>query len=267
MSTKPQAARRPGVIYAVGDVHGCAGMLAALLDRILVHHATVGGRGRPRLVMLGDLIDRGPDSRGVVDTVVSSWFQDTFEATVLRGNHEDMMNEALACPENALAWFKHGGAETVESYGIEFGGDGVERVLHRFAAALPDSHRTFLASQPFSLQVGELFFCHAGIDPYRPLQYQSPMDLMWMGSHFLRHRGPFPARIVHGHFPTRDAQIEVLPSRIRVDTACGYRGGKLSAAAIMPDGSVQALSVGPAPDDALDIVPVQARSVLSPALS
>ena len=253
MQSKHDTPARTQAIYAVGDVHGCCGLLRALLGRILVHHATIGGTGRPRVVMAGDLIDRGPSSREVVELVTSAWFTGTFDATVLRGNHEDMLNEALASPEHARPWLEHGGAETLESYGVECGGSTAEKWVRRFAAVLPAQHRIFLATLPFSLRIGELFFCHAGVDPYRPLHLQSPMNLMWMGSNFLRHRGGFGARIVHGHFPTRDSRIEILADRIAVDTACGYRGGKLSAAAIMPDGSVQSLSVGPAPDGLIDL--------------
>lgn len=237
-------------VYAVGDVHGCPGMLDAVLASVL---ADADGRddARPRLVILGDLIDRGPDSRAVVETLLSPSFRVAFEATVLRGNHEDMMNEALAHPRDAVAWMRHGGAETIESYGVEFGGDPPEKVMARFRKALPRSHREFIGSLPFSCREGELFLAHAGVNPRRRLDDQSPMDLMWIGLPFLRHRGDYGARVVHGHVP--GDRVGVTPHRISVDTGCGYPRGVLSAAAVRPDGSVDVLSAGPAPAGTLDL--------------
>jgi len=236
--------RRPRTVYAVGDVHGCPHMLGRLLGMVLADAARLGVE-RPRLGFVGDFVDRGPDSRGVLDILCSPWISGRFDWFAVRGNHEQWMLDALSGAVDPLPWLRNGGAETVESYGVRLGGSGADRAISRFAAALPDRHRAFLDSLPLAVAEGELLFVHAGVDPLLPLDRQKPESLLWIRTPFLEHAGSFGARIVHGHSPSRGMAVEALPNRIGVDTGCGFPGGRLSAAAIAPSGRVQTLTAGP----------------------
>lgn len=221
----------PDLIYAVGDVHGCSLVLNRLLDMVIKDSTASSASRRPRLVMLGDLVDRGPDSRGVIDTLLSSWFAESFDATVLRGNHEDMLNESLDYALNATHWlYKAGGANTLASYGLDVRTRQTKEIMDCFNQILPVEHREFLRTRPFSVSEDGLFLCHAGVDPFCSLGKQSPMDLMWIRKPFLSYPRKFGALVVHGHTTTKDLQVEVHHNRVAVDTGCGFPNGRLSAA-------------------------------------
>ena len=226
----------PGTIYAIGDVHGCAPDLRRLLETIRLD-AAIRGEIRPRVVQVGDLVDRGPDSRGVLDLVMSAWFADNFNATVLRGNHEQWLLDARTDLSMAEMWLHNGGAETVESFGVAFGGDGIARVLARFFERIPYGYLRFLEDLPCSLRENGLLFVHAGIDPRVPLASQREAAMLWIREPFLSHTGDYGVRVVHGHTVT--AEVTVRPNRIGIDTGAGFGGGRLSAVAIAPDGAVR----------------------------
>lgn len=229
-------------IYAIGDIHGSKHLLCNLLAQIKADASEHGVR-RPRVIVLGDMIDRGLDSRGVIDLFLSQEFRDDFESTELMGNHEWAFNNSLlGDQELAMEWLHHGGAETVESYGIEFGRDSVPRVLKRFLAAIPKQHLDYLSSLPVMLRERDMFFVHAGVNPNKPLDQQEIGDMICIGKPFLTHTGDFGARVVHGHTITRSREVEAFPNRIAVDTGAGFKGGKLSSAVIMPSGDVRFLS-------------------------
>lgn len=228
-------------IYAIGDIHGCKDLLVQLLAKIKEDALTFGEK-RPRVIILGDMIDRGPDSRGVIELLMSQQFQDDYNSTELLGNHELML---LAVHdgdrENVMSWLHFGGAETIESYGVEFGGDSVPRVLDRFFSAFPQKHIAYLRGLPVSLRERDLFFVHAGVNPQNPIEQQSLGDLTFIREPFLSYTGNFGARIVHGHTKTKSYNVEVFPNRIAVDTGAGFPKGKLSAAVIEQDGTVRVL--------------------------
>ena len=242
----------PETVYAIGDVHGCPGMFCALLRSILAD-ADASGIPRPKLVCLGDLIDRGPDSRAVLDMVMSGWFRDSFDATVLMGNHERMLLDSPADDESMLTWLRNGGAETVENYGVEFGRGSARSALERFFDEIPRHHLEFLERMPTILRLGGDMFVHAGVDPARSLDDQLPDTLLWTRDHRAMDTTTMTARIVHGHTPTPFLGIDVRPGRICVDTGSGYDGGLLSAVVLVPGKDVRSLSVGPCRDGGLDI--------------
>ncbi len=232
-------------LYAVGDVHGCRDALGSLLDAIAVDSANRGERGRPRVVLLGDLVDRGPDSSGVLELLCSAEFEDRFDATLIRGNHDECVLDVLDDPESdeALAWLmRHGGAEMLESYGIDLRDASAAASLRRFVDILPRRHRALLEGTGSGFREGELYLVHGGIDPRLALADQDPAVTRVIRHGFLDHPGPFEARVVHGHSSTRSGDVEVHPHRIAVDTGAGFHGCRLSAAAIRPDGSVRAMS-------------------------
>lgn len=213
-------------VYAVGDVHGRADLLGAMLAAIDrdVAQAPVAER---RIVMLGDYTDRGPASREVIDLLVARSADPGF--VCLRGNHDDWLETFLTHPEavgdNFLRW---GGLETLASYGIDLGRapwrhQELSRELNRL---LPAAHRRFLAQLRDRHVEGDYLFVHAGVRPGVPLDEQSRHDLIWIRDAFHHHRGSFSKVVVHGHTP--NDQIEVLPNRINVDTGA-YATGVLSA--------------------------------------
>ncbi len=213
-------------LYAIGDIHGRLDLLEALLARIAADAATAKA-ARRQLIFVGDYIDRGPDSRAVVERVASGppgtpeWRG--FEWVALRGNHEAMLLSFLDDIEIGPVWLSepNGGMATLASYcgGGRPAGDMLT-LQRRFRAALPDAHRAFLARLPLSHRAGGYFFAHAGVRPGVPLDGQDAEDLMWIRGAFLDSRTDFGAVVVHGHTIVREP--EVRPNRIGIDTGAFF---------------------------------------------
>jgi serine/threonine protein phosphatase 1 len=187
-------------IYAVGDIHGRADLLDALAERIEAD-LRAGDFRTALTVFLGDYVDRGRDSRGVLDRLARGDFPTPFVA--LRGNHEDEMLRWLDDPAMLDQWAAFGGLTTLVSYWIDPGAEmrrgGAPTVHAAFVALFPEAHRRFLESTAFSAEYGDYFFCHAGARPHVPLDRQDPADLMWIRHEFLDHPGGFGKVVVHGH--------------------------------------------------------------------
>lgn len=225
----------PAAVYAIGDVHGCLDQLLALEARIIDDAASI--EGEKWLVTVGDHIDRGPNSAGVIEHLRRSP-PPGFRRFSLLGNHEAMMLHFLANPDPAHYWLDEGGTETLQSFGIDpFTETGLyERPRDRLPRAAID----FLETLPISLALPGWLFVHAGIRPGVPLTEQSDEDMIWIRGPFLSAQLTGGLRIVHGHTPGRD--IVVTPHRIDIDTHC-YHSGKLSAVRVTPDGATHFLSV------------------------
>jgi len=230
-SVPAMAAIPPGMrVYAIGDIHGHADLLDMMhegiaqdLDRRPVEHSVI--------VYLGDYVDRGPDSAGVIERLRHTRLGN--ERIMLRGNHEQVLRAFVADPLVMLHWQAFGGIETLTSYGIAPPGvlnDAAFRQMHRaFLDALPPEHLAFLDSLSDQAVIGDYFFCHAGVRPGVPLDRQAPEDLLWIREPFLSSRADFGKVVVHGHTPVP------LPERrrnqINVDTGA-FRTGRLTAAII-----------------------------------
>jgi serine/threonine protein phosphatase 1 len=203
-------------VYAVGDVHG----RADLLDEIagLIERDCASAPAETITVLLGDYVDRGPQSAAVVERLASGRFPTRLCA--LRGNHEAMLLGFLAELRLLEFWRSNGGLETLYSYGVDASaamrGEGYEAARDAFCEALPAAHRALLEATKLSATVGDYFFCHAGVRPYAPLSDQSEEDLLWIRDDFLSHERPFGKIVVHGHTPV--ASPEVRANRINVDT-------------------------------------------------
>lgn len=227
----PNAAAPEGVrIYAIGDIHGRADLLDRLAQRVEEDLRT-GAYDRVFTVFLGDYVDRGLDSRGVIDRLARRDFPTPI--VTLRGNHEEVLLRYLDDPALLDQLVAFGGLTTFASYGVDAGREmtrgGAPAVLKAFLERLPDSHRRFLEETALSAEYGDYFFCHAGVRPHVPLARQDPGDLMWIRYEFLGYRGAFEKVIVHGHTP--HARVENLPNRINLDTHA-YKSGVLTAAVL-----------------------------------
>ncbi len=216
-------------IYAIGDVHGRADLLAELQERIA--EDAVSGPGRILIVMLGDYVDRGPGSREVIDMLTAP-APAGMERVCLLGNHEEQMLAFLSQPQQAADWLKYGGRETLASYGVDGEGDDVEEMSRALAAAIPRHHLEFLRGLSLQYREGGYFFAHAGIRPGIPLQAQSPQDLVWIREPFLSHGGDHGAMIVHGH--TRRREVDWRGNRINIDTSA-FATGVLTALVLEGD--------------------------------
>lgn len=228
------AARRPARlpdglrVYAIGDLHGRADLLDAMLARIAEHSATAPAVARQRVVLLGDIVDRGPDSRGAVERLLAPALPDGFEIETLMGNHERMMLDFLDDPTVGRPWLNNGGLATLTSYGVTppLGSATPERlapVRAELGERLPAEHRRFLEERPLWLEIGDYVFVHAGIRPGRPMSEQSPADLLWIRAPFLDSAEAFLDRVVvHGHSVTQEPELR--PGRIGIDTGACHTG-------------------------------------------
>ena len=213
-------------VYVIGDIHG----RSDLLDR-MVGHISRDLDANPIndcvTVTLGDYMDRGPDSRGVLDRLVRNPFPMDFVA--LKGNHEALFEMFLADPTVAEHWRRLGGLETLHSYGVPVSnlmmGANYEQAARALEAAVPDEHFKFLVSLKTSIITGKYFLCHAGVRPGVPLERQSVEDLLWIRDEFLQSTADFGRIVVHGHTPSE--QPELLPNRINIDTGA-FATGRLT---------------------------------------
>ena len=210
-------------LYAVGDIHGRADLLGYLHARIRLD-ASDAPEPTKVVVYLGDYVDRGPDSRGVVDLILGDALPG-FRTVALRGNHEELMLEFLTKPESARLWVMNGGDTTLRSYGVDPKGGDCYWVRDRFAAALPAAHQGFFAGLPLTHAAGDYFFAHAGIRPGVPLDSQATDDLLWIRDEFLNSAADFGKVVVHGHTPRRVPDL--LSNRIGIDTGA-FATGRLT---------------------------------------
>jgi serine/threonine protein phosphatase 1 len=223
----PQFAVPEGVrVYAVGDVHGCLGHLDRLLD--LIDGDLAGCALTSRLVLLGDLVDRGPDSAGVIDRLIERELP-TDGVDCIMGNHEEVMLDCLAGRVELFdSWLRYGGVQTLESYGLSVAGilSPTFDVRIELERAIPPRHVQFLQSMKDYVRIGDYLFVHAGIRPDVPLDRQSGRDLRWIRQGFLDDTTDHAMMVVHGH--TIVQEVDFRPNRIAVDTGC-YVSGQLSA--------------------------------------
>jgi serine/threonine protein phosphatase 1 len=211
-------------LYAIGDIHGCLGKLAAL-HSFVAEDLAARPAGQARLIHLGDVIDRGPDSAGCIEAVLG------FAAcpvTTLMGNHEDTANDALAGAGHACTdWLHTGGAAALRSWGVD-----PDAPRAGWAAGIPASHRRFLAGLPLYLEAGPYLFVHAGIRPGLPPVSQLHDDLLRIRRSFLDSEADHGRIVIHGHTPTRDRRPELRPNRINLDTGACFEGGRLTCAVL-----------------------------------
>jgi serine/threonine protein phosphatase 1 len=201
------------LIYAIGDVHGSLEKLKILIGTCQQH----AGARPMTLVFLGDYIDRGPQSAGVVRLLIGLQSDLSAGVVALMGNHEAM---ALAVFDGAMpfgSWLANGAAHTLKSYGVDD------------VAALPRQHLEWMRTLPLTYDDGRRFYVHAGVNPDKPLDAQDEQDLLWIREPFLDDDRDYGRLIVHGHTPLLTAAPELRRNRLNLDTAAVF-GGPLTAA-------------------------------------
>ena len=215
-------------VYAVGDVHGRSDLLDVLLAMIAEDAAT-SAADRRVVVFLGDYVDRGADSRGVVDRLAAGP-PEGFAWVCLRGNHEDMMLSFMADRSLGPAWMRNGGLPTLTSYlGPEAERMDLAELQRALIAALPTRHLEFLKTLSLTHYEGDYLFVHAGVRPGVALSRQSPADLLWIRDPFLDSQASHGKVVVHGH--SIDWRPVERPNRIGIDTGA-FTTGHLTALAL-----------------------------------
>lgn len=217
--------------YAIGDVHGRRDLLDQLLLQIEQDIDRRSSR-KSALVFLGDLIDRGPESRGVIDRL-RNYRHERLKPYFLAGNHEEVLLRMLHGERGILTgWLKYGGAQCLASYGLDAAKLDIRDERATVSAirnVIPSSHVEFISSFSDTLRFGDYLFVHAGIRPGIDLELQSQSDLRWIRSPFLEDKSDHGVIVVHGH--TISDEVEMEDNRIGIDTGA-YRTGRLTALAV-----------------------------------
>lgn len=215
-------------VYAIGDIHGRADLFRELLSAIVEDHEKRSPCEDLRLVLLGDLIDRGPDSAEVVDMAMA--LADQWHGfTCLKGNHEEIFVEAFLGHDYALRFFRGMGRDTMLSYGItpEEIDAPDDAVLHEaILTHVPEAHRDFIRELPSTEVIGDYLFVHAGIKPGVALAEQQGDDLLWIREEFLNSAAAHPHMVVHGH--SISEFVDEQANRIGIDTGA-YASDRLTA--------------------------------------
>lgn len=213
-------------VYAIGDIHGQGDLFAALavaIDADDVQRAPCDST----VILLGDLVDRGPDSAGVIDRAMR-WGL-TRRLRLIAGNHEEMFLEALRDTAMLRHFIRIGGRETILSYGLdaeEFECATIDELQRLAVARVPAAHRDYLAAGEDRILIGDYLFVHAGILPGIAAEAQHQHDLRWIREPFLSSQHDHGCVVVHGHTVTGDVQF--LPNRIGIDTGA-FLSGRLTA--------------------------------------
>lgn len=231
----------PRPLYAIGDVHGHLNKLEAAIADI-----DRDGGTEAQVIFLGDLVDRGPDSKGVIDFVMQGLAQRR-NWTVLTGNHDRMFRYFMEPSPRVdmrlrpdLYWLHErlGGMDTLASYGVDLGPDARLHEIHKAAqAVVPDTHVRFLTGLPYYSHHEDLLFVHAGVRPEVSLEDQVLDDLVWIREDFLTYHKPHPWLVVHGHTPVERATH--FGNHVNLDSGAGF--GRALSVGVFEGGRVWTL--------------------------
>jgi serine/threonine protein phosphatase 1 len=214
-------------VYAIGDIHGRRDCLDQLLEAIDADDEA-RGPAETTLVFLGDLVDRGPDSRGVVERAIKA--AGSRRCVFLMGNHEEILIHTWEGDRRTAGLFHRvGGRETMLSYGIsahDYDGLDLPGLVAEVGARVPPEHIAFIRRFADSWRAGDYLFVHAGVRPGVALDAQSPADLRWIRREFLDDDRDHGAMVIHGHSITEAPDVQ--PNRIGIDTGA-FASGKLTA--------------------------------------
>jgi serine/threonine protein phosphatase 1 len=216
-------------VYAIGDIHGRRDLLDELLDDI--RKDCLGTQQTVVIVFVGDYVDRGPDSKGVIERLLN--LPPPLQGKFLRGNHDQALLDFIEDPLRYETWCDFGADETLTSYGVRRRatirpthwlrrGSGLHALFRPSICGF--SNHCFCRAS-----LGDYFFAHAGVRPGTPLDEQKEEDLLWIREEFLRSSEDFGKVVVHGHTPT-DSPVK-RANRIGIDTGA-YLTGRLTAVAL-----------------------------------
>lgn len=221
-------------VYCIGDIHGRLDLLTELIERIQTDAQHFSGK--IVIVYLGDYIDRGNQSKEVIDFILGNE-QAHIQYIYLRGNHEQTLLDFLQDEAVARSWLSYGGQTTLASYGVAVTKIPTKQIelfelQTQLRTKLPDSHYHFLAKTQSFYSLGSYFFVHAGVNPNYSLANQRPEDMLWIRDEFIEAKKTFEKIIVHGHTVIEVA--ELLPNRIGIDTGA-YASGILTCLVLQAD--------------------------------
>lgn len=189
--------------YVVGDIHGCLRELEILIDKI-------NPSSEDKLVFLGDYVDRGPDSKGVIDYLIN--LSKRVKTVFLRGNHEAMLIDCVKYKKDCTLWSYNGSSATLRSF------NGVKGILEKLE---------FFENTKYYHIHGRYFIVHGGVKPGVPIENQDPFDMIWIRDEFIFSNNPLPGYVVvFGHTPFEKPLL--MKDKIGIDTGCVY-GGYLTA--------------------------------------
>lgn len=217
----------PGVcVYAIGDVHGRADLLAALHRQIAADAAQLTPGTEKLVVYVGDYVDRGLESSQVIELLIREPLAE-FHPVYLLGNHDAWLLSFLIDARIGPTWLRYGGDATLHSYGVRIrapAGEATyyEKLQTELRERLPRRHVHFLERLELSFETGDYLFVHAGVRPSVPLDQQTADDLLWIREPFLSSRRDLGRVIVHGH--TVEAEPAVRFNRIGIDTGACWTG-------------------------------------------
>lgn len=235
----------PGVcVYAVGDIHGRVDLLGEM-HRLIVDDASHLTPGSDKLVVyVGDYVDRGLESRQVLDLLTDEPLRD-FHAVHLLGNHDAWLLSFLIDPKIGPTWLRYGGDATMHSYGVRIASHTddpryYQQLQTELRDRVPRRHVDFLHNLELSFESGDYLFVHAGVHPHVPLDQQSPDDLLWIREPFLSTRRDLGRVVVHGH--TVEAEPTVRSNRIGIDTGACWTG--CLTCLVLEEGTLRFLNTG-----------------------
>jgi serine/threonine protein phosphatase 1 len=220
-------------VYAVGDIHGRSDLFIALIEAVEVDNRECGPADTT-VILLGDLVDRGPDSVNVL-ALAREW-RKFRNVRILAGNHEEMFLRSFEDEEILRHFLRHGGRETLLSYGMDaraYSRADIDEVQEMMRALVPQKDIDFIAGFENLMTIGDYIFVHAGIEPGLPLAEQHVSKLRWIREPFLSHREPYDGVIVHGHTITDEPQDH--GNRIGIDTGA-YASGRLTTLVLEGNG-------------------------------
>ena len=231
--------------YAIGDLHGCAEHMNRMIDAI-ESDMIAQGRNDAAVIFLGDYVDRGEDSRGVLLRLFEAAQNKPDGLTCLMGNHEKMLLDFLDRPEErGNRWLRHGGLQTLASFGV--GGvteraapDRLVQAARGLRASLPEGLEDWLRALPLWWRSGDVVCVHAAMDPAIPPEMQEDRDMLWGHQLFYRYARSDGLWIVHGHDVVEDPTV--IDGRVACDTGA-YFSGRLTGTAVFPGEEIRFLTV------------------------
>ncbi len=215
--------------YIIGDIHGRLDLLQQMHAMIAKEMASLPEEMVKVVVYLGDYVDRGPDSRGVIDLLLEQPLSGC-QSIHLKGNHEAEMQDFLSNPVGGHTWTAHGGMATALSYKVKVQArisatDRMKELRDKLVTTIPTAHQAFISDLRIRYEIGDYLLVHAGVRPGVALAKQRPIDLLWIREPFLSNDKPLGKCIVHGH--TIREKPEITPFRIGIDTGA-YHTGRLT---------------------------------------